>query len=265
MASRQCGGRPGRLDLGGDDVDQTVEDLVLAVDVVIERCGFDAELAREAAHGDGLDPLAVGDGEGTSLMQRFVDGDPGRVSLTVGVLLMMCAGLAVVGIGLLMYPVLKDVNPRLALWYPALRITECTVSAVCGIFLLSRLQVVPNHLLWVYLPTGVGGIILTYLLLVSRLVPRAIALLGLVGYALLTVGVPLDLLGLLDMSNGPGLLLVVPGGLFELVFVPIWLIPKGFGAPRTPDASQRPAGSASTSRQECAGRSPRSSRALSME
>ena len=152
--------------------------------------------------------------------------------MTVGVLLMMGSGLAVVGIGLLMYPVLKEVNPRLAVWYPVLRITECLVSAACGVYLLVESQVVPNHMLWIYVPTGVGGIILTYLLFVSRLVPRAIALLGLVGYGLLTIGVPLDLLGLLDMSEGAGLLLVVPGGLFELVFLPIWLITKGFSAPR---------------------------------
>ena len=170
---------------------------------------------------------------GTSMIETFVEGDTDRASLTLGVLLMMGAGLAVVLIGLLMYPVLKEVDPRLAVWYPVLRITECLVSAACGVYLLLESQVVPNHLLWVYVPTGVGGIILTYLLFVSRLVPRPIALLGLVGYGLLTIGVPLDLLGLLDMSEGAGLLLVVPGGLFELVFLPIWLITKGFNAPRS--------------------------------
>jgi hypothetical protein len=50
---------------------------------------------------------------------------------------------------------------------------------------------------------------------------------------LLTIGVPLDLLGLLDMNAGAGLLLVVPGGLFELVVLPIWLVTKGFSAPRS--------------------------------
>jgi hypothetical protein len=170
---------------------------------------------------------------GTSLIQAFVDGDTDRAPVTIGVLMMMCSGLAVIGIGLLMYPVLKDVDPRLAGWYPILRITECIVSAACGVYLLAQSHVVPNHLLWVYLPTGVGGIILTYLLFVSHLVPRPIALLGLVGYVSLTVGVPLDLLGLLDMNQGPGLLLVVPGGLFELVFLPIWLITKGLNAPRS--------------------------------
>jgi hypothetical protein len=178
---------------------------------------------------------------GTSLIQAFVDGDPDRTPLTVGVVLMMCSGIAVVGIGLLMYPVLSDVSPRLAGWYAGLRISECLVSAACGIYLLTQSHVVPNHLLWVYVPTGIGGIILTYLLLVGRLVPRGIAMLGLVGYVSLTIGVPLDLLGVLDMGAGAGQLLLVPGGLFELVFLPAWLIGKGF---RTTHASASPSSQA---------------------
>jgi hypothetical protein len=166
---------------------------------------------------------------GTSLIQAFEDGDTARASLTLGVLLMMCSGIAVVGIGFLMYQVLKEVDRRLARWYPALRIAELSVSAACGVYLLVRLEPVANHLLWVYIPTGIGGLVLTYLLFVSRLVPRPIAVLGLVGYAVLTLGVPLDLLGVLDMGAGPGLLLLAPGGLFEFVFLPIWLLAKGFG------------------------------------
>ena len=175
---------------------------------------------------------------GTSLIQAFVDGNPDPAPMTVGVALMACSGFAVVGIGLLMYPVLKQVNPTLAVWYPILRVVECLVSAACGVYLLATSEVFPNHLLWVYVPTGIGGIIFCYLLLVGRLVPRPIALLGFVGYALLTMGVPLDLLGVLDMSAGAGMLLVVPGGLFELVFLPLWLVTKGFSpAPSTADLS----------------------------
>ncbi len=168
---------------------------------------------------------------GTSLIQAFVDGDTDRAPMTVGVLLMMCSGLAVVGIGLLMYQVLKTVNQNLAFWYPVLRIVEFAVSAACGIYLLVQLEVVPNHLLWVYIPTGIGGLILTYLLFVSRLVPRPIAVLGLIGYGMFTLGVPLDLLGVVDLNEGAGLALLVPGGLFELVVLPIWLIAKGFRSP----------------------------------
>jgi hypothetical protein len=149
--------------------------------------------------------------------------------MTVGVGLMSISGLSVVGIGLLMYPVLRQVHPIQAAWYPILRVVECLVSAACGVYLLAVSEVVPNHLLWVYIPTGIGGIVLCYLLFVARLVPAPIALLGLVGYASLTIGVPLDLLGVLDMSAGAGMLLLVPGGLFELVFLPARLIAKGFG------------------------------------
>ncbi len=168
---------------------------------------------------------------GNALTQAFLDGDSGRASLTAGVLLMLCSGIAVVGIGLLMYRVLKTVNQRLAFWYPVLRVVELTVSAACGVYLLTQLQTIPNHLLWVYIPTGIGGLILTYLLFVSRLVPRPIAILGLVGYASLFLGVPLDLLSVLDMSAGAGLALLAPGALFEFVFLPIWLIAKGFRSP----------------------------------
>ncbi len=178
---------------------------------------------------------------GTSLIQAFIDGNPDRAPMTVGVALMSVSGLAVVGIGLLMYPVLKQVNSTLAVWYPILRVVECLVSAACGVYLLAASQVVPNHLLWVYVPTGIGGIVLCYLLLVGRLVPRPIALLGLVGYVSLTIGVPLDLLGVLDMGAGVGMLLVAPGGLFELVFLPIWLIAKGFSAPPSAEELSSPA------------------------
>lgn len=168
---------------------------------------------------------------GSSLIQAFVDGNTATAPLTAGVLLMVCSGVAVVGIGLLMYRVLKDFNQRLAMWYPVLRIIEFTVSTACGAYLLTQLEVVPNHLLWVYLPTGIGGLVLNYLLFVSRLVPRPIAVLGLVGYTLLTLGVPLTLLGVLDMNAGPGLVILIPGFLWEFAVMPIWLIAKGFRSP----------------------------------
>ncbi|WP_433727962.1 DUF4386 domain-containing protein [Actinoplanes sp. CA-051413] len=178
---------------------------------------------------------------GTSLIQAFVDGNSERAPLTAGVLLMIGSGLAVAGIGLLMYQVLKEVNQKIALWYPVLRIVELAVSTACGLYLLIQSQVVPNHLLWVYIPTGIGGLVLNYLLFVSRLVPRPIAVLGLVGYGLFSLGVPLDLLGVLDMNQGTGMTVLIPGFLFEFVVLPIWLIAKGFTAPARPAAVPSPA------------------------
>jgi len=178
---------------------------------------------------------------GTSLIQAFADGDTARAPMTIGVVLMMVTGIAVVAIGLLMYRILKPVDQRLAFWYAALRIVEFTVSAVCGVYLLINLRVVPDHMLWVYLPTGIGGVILTYALFVSRLVPRPIAVLGLVCYALLFLSVPLDLLGVVDTNNGVGLALLIPGGLFEVAILPAWLIAKGFRSPSSASAFMSPA------------------------
>ena len=169
---------------------------------------------------------------GTTLTQAFIDGNPDTTALTAGVALMMCSGLAVVGIGLLMYRVLKGFNQKLALWYPIMRVIEFGVSATCGIYLLTQLQAVPNTMLWVYIPTAVGGLVFTYLLFVSRIVPQPIAVLGLIGYALLLLGVPLDLLGALDMDAGAGMILLAPGGLFEVLVLPIWLFAKGFTLPQ---------------------------------
>jgi hypothetical protein len=65
------------------------------------------------------------------------------------------------------------------------------------------------------------------MLLRTRLVPRALPILGLVGYAALFVGASLEALGLVDTMAGAGLAALVPGGLFEFV-LPIWLFVRGF-------------------------------------
>src|ERR1035437_1157869 len=75
----------------------------------------------------------------------------------------------------------------------------------------------------------VGGTILAVLLYRSRLVPRWIAVLGLIGYPVLFVGCILDLFGVTDVTKGAGLIAVAPGGLFELI-LPIWLLAKGFNS-----------------------------------
>ena len=173
---------------------------------------------------------------GASSIQAFQNGET-TARPTMGVLLTMLSGLAIVAIGFLMYPVLKQVDRRLAVWYPVLRVVEFAVSAACVVYLLTQLQVVPNNHLWVYIPTGIGGLILTYLLFVGRLVPRPIAVLGIVGYASLLLGVLLDLLGVLDMVTGAGLVMVAPGGLFEFVALPSWLIAKGFSSAPAPQPS----------------------------
>ena len=169
---------------------------------------------------------------GSSLIQTYLDGEASRTTLNIGVLFEMLAGLAVVTIGLLMYQALKTVDRQLALGYPTMRILEFAVSATFAAYLLSQLEEFPNHLLWVYIPTAIGGLILNYLLFISRIVPRPISVLGLIGYFLLLLVVPLDLLGVIDDANsGVGLVFLTPGGVYEFLVLPIWLIAKGFRGP----------------------------------
>jgi hypothetical protein len=78
-----------------------------------------------------------------------------------------------------------------------------------------------------YLVTSVGGTIFAVLLLRSRLVPRPLAVLALIGYPVLFAGCVLDMFGATDVTAGSGLLAIAPGGLFELI-LPIWLLAKGF-------------------------------------
>ena len=101
---------------------------------------------------------------GVSFVQSFVDGDPNRTALTIGALLMMFSGLVIAAIGVLLYQVLKFTNKRLAVWVPVIRSIECVVALIFGIYLLTSLQAVPNHLLWVYILAGAAGVILSYLL-----------------------------------------------------------------------------------------------------
>jgi hypothetical protein len=82
-------------------------------------------------------------------------------------------------------------------------------------------------LMFIYLFNGLAGLVLSYMLLRTRIVPRALSMLGLVGYAALFVGASLEALGFVDTMAGPGVVALVPGGLFEFI-LPIWLFMCGF-------------------------------------
>jgi hypothetical protein len=56
----------------------------------------------------------------------------------------------------------------------------------------------------------------------SKLVPKFLSVWGLIGYAIFFLGAVLEILGF----KGVGLVLCIPGGLFE-IFLAGWLIVKG--------------------------------------
>jgi len=82
---------------------------------------------------------------------------------------------------------------------------------------------------------GVSGLVLCYTLYKAKLVPRVLAVWGLVGYAIILVGMLSEMMG-----SGLGLASSIPGGLWE-VFMGVWLLVKGFNVSafvsQTPRAS----------------------------
>jgi hypothetical protein len=69
---------------------------------------------------------------------------------------------------------------------------------------------------------GIAGFMLNYTLHRAKLVPRSLAIWGLVGYAIIFFRMVSEVMG-----SGLGMVSSIPGGLWEL-FIGVWLIAKGF-------------------------------------
>jgi hypothetical protein len=84
---------------------------------------------------------------------------------------------------------------------------------------------------------GLAGLMLNYRFYKAKLVPRWIAVWGLVGYAIIFCGMVSEVMG-----SGLGVVSSIPGGLWE-AFIGVWLIVKGFNssalAPQTTTSSQQ--------------------------
>ncbi len=145
----------------------------------------------------------------------------------LGTLLQAVTGIAVLGTGLLLIPVLRPHARRRAEGYLLARALECAAIVGCGVWLVSSGSMVPSYALLVYGFTGVGGLLLTSALLTSALIPRWLAWLGVAGYAALLLGAGLDVLGEVDLATTTGAAFLAPGGLFEIAF-PVLLLVRGF-------------------------------------
>lgn len=69
---------------------------------------------------------------------------------------------------------------------------------------------------------GLGGVFLCSLLFRTQLIPRFLSIWGLIGYAILMAGTIAEIFAI-----HIGLMLSIPGGLFELA-LGFWLLIKGF-------------------------------------
>ncbi|MDY7103865.1 MAG: DUF4386 domain-containing protein [Actinomycetota bacterium] len=161
--------------------------------------------------------------------------------LGIGALLMLANSLVVAAIGVLVLPVLRPHGERVAYGYLAARLAEAVLLAVGAVLVLllvpigeegntealaplARVAEEGNDLAYqaAMVGLGVGSLGFCALLLRARLVARPLAIWGLVGYAVFALGAALEIVGV-----GVGLVLAIPGGLFELA-LGVTLLRHGF-------------------------------------
>ena len=167
--------------------------------------------------------------------------------LAMGAVLWLCTVAGDAAHGILMFPVLKPHSERAAVGYLGARIIDATFIAVMALLILVQIPLGIEYLnagssdasylqalsavltqanLYAYefamITVGVAGFILSFMFYQTQLVPRVLAVWGLIGYAVLLLGSVLQVLGL-NLNS----IHAIPGGLWEL-FIGVWLIAKGF-------------------------------------
>ena len=193
---------------------------------------------------------------GNGLIQSIL-GAPDHLStvsansmmLAIGAILWLMAVAGDAAHGVLMFPVLKQHSERIAFGYLASRIVDAVFIAVSVLFILLQIPLGSEYLkavvsntfylqalstlsiqanLYAYeigmIALGLAGLMLNYMFYRAKLVPRWIAVWGLVGYAIIFCGMVSEVMG-----SGLGLVSSLPGGLWE-VFIGVWLIAKGFNS-----------------------------------
>lgn len=171
---------------------------------------------------------------------------PDTAAITGGLLEIIVA-LAGIGTAVVLFPVLKKQNEGLALGLVASRILEAGTIFVGVAFLLSVVTLrqagagtdalAAGHALVAlydrifllgqsFMP-AVNDLLLGFLLYRSRLVPRSLSLIGLIGAPILLIGYIIVLFGLIGQHSPLAGLTALPVALFEFA-LGVWLVVKGF-------------------------------------
>ena len=192
---------------------------------------------------------------------RYIVGAGADTSVQWGAFSELILIIANIGTAVVLYPVVKRVNEILALGFVAARIVESAFIAVGILSLLTvvtlrqeaaagadaaSLVAVGESLValhdWTFLlgpgfVVGVGnGLILGYLMYTSRLIPRGLAVLGLIAGPVLLARFVGILFGVFEPASVLGSLMGAPEFVWELA-LGIWLIVRGFN-PSAPILSE---------------------------
>jgi len=183
---------------------------------------------------------------------RYIVGAGADTSVSFGAFLELLLIIANIGTAVVLYPILKRQNEILILGYVTARIMECVFIAVGILSLLTVValrqgaaagadaaslltagkMLVALHewtsLLGPGFMVGVGnGLILGYLMYTSALVPRGMAVLGLVGGPLIIASGVGVLLGVIEEGGVVQGLATIPEFFWELL-LGVWPIVRGF-------------------------------------
>jgi hypothetical protein len=182
---------------------------------------------------------------------RYIVGAGADTSVAFGAFLELLLIIANIGTAVVLYPILKWQNEILILGYVTARVMECVFIAVGILSLLTivtlrqgaagadaaSLLTVGKSLValhdWTFLlgpgfMVGVGnGLILGYLMYTSALVPRGMAVLGLIGGSLIIASGVGVLFGVIEARGVVQSIATIPEALWELL-LGIWPIVRGF-------------------------------------
>jgi len=177
----------------------------------------------------------------------YVVGAGPDTGAIVGAILELIVALACIGTAVTLYPVVKRQNEGVALGFVGTRVLEagaifvgvaCILSIVtlrqsgagADALATSRALVAMYDGMFLiaqsFLP-AINALLLGSLLYPSRLVPRVLPLIGLVGAPLLVASDLLVLLGVLGRTSTPVALAALPIAIWELS-LGVWLVVKGF-------------------------------------
>lgn len=182
---------------------------------------------------------------------RYIVGAGAGNGVQWGAFLELLLIIANIGSAVVLFPIVRRVSEIVALGFVAARIMESVFIAVGILSLLTvvtlrqdaagadatSLVAVGMSLValhdWTFLLgpgfiVGIGnGLLLGYLMYKSALVPRPMAMLGLIAGPVLLARFVGILFGVIEPYSGLGSIMVVPEFIWELLFG-IWLIVKGF-------------------------------------
>jgi hypothetical protein len=183
---------------------------------------------------------------------HYILGSGADTRIFVGAFLEVLLVISNIGTAVAIFPVVRRQNESIALGYVAARVVESTIIAVGIISILAvvtlrrdlaggtdpaTLVVAGKALVAIHKGSfllGPGfcagienGLMLGYLMYRSGLVPRPIAVLGLIGGSLAFVAGTAELFGLWPQVSGTSILLLLPEALFEAL-IGIYLTFKGF-------------------------------------